>query len=113
SSSAWAFTLHCRRRILTRRPRIIVYGITTLYAWPFKTIRLPRSFLTPRQSGRTSQHVPQPHRCYAYRLSHTHGLASSAFARHYSLNLSYFWYLDVSLPIFTFICHIYSTYSDT
>src|SRR5690606_12943553 len=44
--------------------------------------------------------IPQPHTCNACRLSHTHGLASSAFARHYSRNHYLF-----SLPVGTEMFH--------
>ena len=44
--------------------------------------------------------APQPHECNACQLSHTHGLASSAFARHYSRNHMLF-----SLPVGTEMFH--------
>ena len=50
--------------------------------------------------GRTTRKVPQPRACNACRLSHTPGLASSAFARHYSRNHMLF-----SLPVGTEMFH--------
>ena len=44
--------------------------------------------------------APQPHECNACQLSHTRGLASSAFARHYSRNHMLF-----SLPVGTEMFH--------
>ena len=44
--------------------------------------------------------TPQPHECNACQLSHTRGLASSAFARHYSRNHMLF-----SLPVGTEMFH--------
>ena len=48
----------------------------------------------------TGRKAPQPHECNACQLSHTHGLASSAFARHYSRNHMLF-----SLPVGTEMFH--------
>src|SRR5690606_42165538 len=48
----------------------------------------------------TGRKAPQPHGCNACQLSHTHGLASSAFARHYSRNHMLF-----SLPVGTEMFH--------
>ena len=44
--------------------------------------------------------APRPHECNACQLSHTRGLASSAFARHYSRNHMLF-----SLPVGTEMFH--------
>jgi hypothetical protein len=63
-------------------------------------LRLRRGFLTPRQLGRTDRQVPQPRPRNACRLSHVIGLASSAFARHYSRNHRLF-----SLPVGTEMFH--------
>ena len=60
-----------------------------------KPIRLTRGFLTPHQDGSPSPVVPRPPTCNACRLSHTLGLASSAFARHYSRNHGCFLFLWV------------------
>src|SRR4028118_2124411 len=57
------------------RPRRNVYGGSTLYAGPFKTLRLQHDFLTRRQSGRTDQKVPQPRPRNPCRVSHATGLA--------------------------------------
>ena len=63
-------------------------------------LRLRRGFFTPRQLGRTDRQVPQPRPRNACRLSHVIGLASSAFARHYSRNHRLF-----SLPVGTEMFH--------
>src|SRR5215213_10235482 len=52
-------------------------------------------FLTLRRIGRTSRVVPRPRPHNACRLSHAIGLASSAFARHYSRNHGCFLFLWV------------------
>ena len=83
-----------------RSPRNFVYGGCTLYAGPFNALRLSRGFLTPRSFGRMIRKVPQPRIRNACRLSHTPGLASSAFARHYSRNHMLF-----SLPVGTEMFH--------
>jgi hypothetical protein len=49
-------------------------------------LRLRRRFLTPRRTGRSDRDVPQPPPRNPCRVSHAPGLASSAFARHYSRN---------------------------
>src|SRR5512139_2326346 len=51
--------------------------------------------MTLRQFGRTGQTAPQPRKRNACRLSHALGLASSAFARHYSRNHCCFLFLRV------------------
>src|SRR5437660_12190734 len=51
--------------------------------------------MTPRRPGRTSQTVPRPHLHNPCRVSHGDGLASSAFARHYSRNHCCFLFLWV------------------
>src|SRR5690606_16165705 len=53
--------------------------------------------------------TPQPHTCNTCRLEHTHGLASSAFARHYSRNHSCFLFLWV-LRCFTSPRSLYPPY---
>ncbi len=58
-------------------------------------LRLTRRFLTPRQIGRSARTLPQPRPRNACRLSHAIGLASSAFARHYSRNHGCFLFLRV------------------
>jgi hypothetical protein len=60
----------------TPRSRMdFAYGTVTRYGGPFQSLRLPRRFVTSRQSGRTGQVVPQPPSCNARRLSHMTGLA--------------------------------------
>ena len=71
------------------------YRTLTVYGRPSQTLRLPKRFLTSRQIGSTDQTVPQPRTRNACRLSHAHGLASSAFAHHYSRNHYCFLFLRV------------------
>src|SRR3712207_8351939 len=52
-------------------------------------------FLTPRQAGRPDRVVPRPRTHNPCRVSHASGLASSAFARHYSRNHGCFLFLWV------------------
>lgn len=69
-------------------------------------VRLPRRFdfntpfITGRTDGSRSQKTPQPRTCNTCRFEHTHGLASSAFARHYSRN-----HILFSLPAGTEMFH--------
>ena len=49
-------------------------------------VRLALYFLTPREGGSLPRAVPRPRPRNACRLSHATGLASSAFAHHYSRN---------------------------
>ena len=65
-----------------------------------KPLRLTLLFLTPRRIGRNFRQVPRPPLRNACRLSHAVGLASSAFARHYSRNHMLF-----SLPVGTEMFH--------
>ena len=58
-------------------------GLSPAMASLSRLFRYPRRFVTPRQSGRTGQAVPQPPPRNARRLSHVTGLASSPFAHHY------------------------------
>lgn len=62
-----------------------------------------------RPLGRMIKRVPQPRACNACRLSHTPGLASSAFARHYSRNHCCFLFLWV-LRCFTSPRSLYPPY---
>jgi hypothetical protein len=71
------------------------YGTVTRYGQTFQTVPLPRHFITPRQGGSPGQAVPQPPPRNARRLSHVTGLASSAFAHHYSRNRGCFLFLPV------------------
>ncbi len=70
------------------------YGANTLYGQAFKPVHLClySRFTSPAELER---HVPQPRTCNARRLSHRYGLASSAFARHYSRNHYCFLFLRV------------------
>src|ERR671910_1906736 len=52
-------------------------------------------FLTPRPAGRPIRAVPRPRPHNPCRVSHGNGLASSAFARHYSRNHGCFLFLWV------------------
>lgn len=61
-------------------PALTVYGATS------QKLRLSHRFLTAYGLGRNRQRVPQPRTRNACRLSHAYGLASSAFAHHYSRN---------------------------
>ena len=75
-----------------------VYGILTLFDELFQALRLSCAVtFADRQINRD---VPQPRTCNACRLSHTCGLASSAFARHYLRNHMLF-----SLPVGTEMFH--------
>ena len=71
------------------------YGTVTPYGQPFQTVPLPRRFITLRRNGSPGQVLPQPPPRNACRLSHVTGLASSAFAHHYSRNRSCFLFLRV------------------
>jgi hypothetical protein len=71
------------------------YGGITRYAGAFQRLPLPRRFVTPRQNGSSDRTVPQPRPRNACRLSHVTGLASSAFAHHYSRNRGCFLFLRV------------------
>ena len=72
-----------------------VYGTLTHSGPPSQTIRLHTPFLTGPPDGSQTRKTPQPRTCNACRLEHTHGLASSAFARHYSRNHYCFLFLRV------------------
>ena len=70
-------------------------GLSPSTATPSRGLPLTQHFLTPRQFGRTGWTVPRPRPHNACRLSHAIGLASSAFARHYSRNHGCFLFLWV------------------
>src|ERR1700722_5045338 len=78
-----------------RRRRSFAYGTVTLYRATFQMLPLPRHFVTSRRSGRNGQAGPHPPVRNARRLSHAQGLASSAFAHHYSRNRFCFLFLRV------------------
>src|SRR6478735_5694485 len=67
------------------------------------------TLLSRRSPGRMIKKVPQPPTCNACRLSHTLGLASSDFARHYSRNHGCFLFLLV-LRCFTSPRSLYPPY---
>ena len=71
------------------------YRTLTVYGQPSQTVRLPSDFVTSRPPRRKGRRVPQPRMRNARRLSHTPGLASSAFAHHYSRNHTCFLFLRV------------------
>src|SRR5689334_584979 len=71
------------------------YPALTVYGSPSQSFQLPHRFLTVRPIGRSTKRVPRPRTCNACRLSHTPGLASSAFAHHYSRNHCCFLFLRV------------------
>src|SRR4030095_4382165 len=58
-------------------------------------LRLAPRFLTPRPGGSPAWTVPRPRGRNACRLSRAPGLASSAFAHHYSRNHGCFLFLRV------------------
>ena len=72
------------------------YGTITLYGatfqWTSTSPHLDHS-ATGRQTS--NKHAPQPRTHNPCRVSHMHGLASSAFARHYSRNHCCFLFLWV------------------
>ena len=78
-----------------RRRKGFTYGTVTRYGQTFQTVPLPVHFVTSCCFGRNSQAVPQPPMRNACRLSHAQGLASSAFAHHYSRNRFCFLFLRV------------------
>ena len=81
--------------IPSRSLQDFAYPALTVYGSPSQSFRLPQRFITPWPIGRSTQRVPRPRTCNACRLSHTPGLASSAFAHHYSRNHSCFLFLRV------------------
>ena len=78
----------------TRGNNDFVYGTHTLYGTPLKMIRLSRCTHTTQPADRALM-LPQPRPCNPCRVSHTDGLATSAFARHYSRNHCCFLFLRV------------------
>ena len=70
-------------------------GLSPSTATPSRGLPLTPHFLTPRTLGRRHWTVPRPRPHNACRLSHAIGLASSAFARHYSRNHGCFLFLWV------------------
>src|SRR5918997_1266951 len=70
-------------------------GLSPSTATPSRGLPLTRRFLTPRPAGRPDRTVPRPRTHNPCRVSHALGLASSAFARHYSRNHCCFLFLRV------------------
>lgn len=81
--------------IPSRSLQDFAYPALTVYGSPSQSFRLPQRFITSCGFGRNHQRVPRPRTCNACRLSHTPGLASSAFAHHYSRNHCCFLFLRV------------------
>lgn len=71
------------------------YRTLTHSGTPSQTLHLHATFLTGQSCGSRTTRPPQPRTCNTCRLEHTHGLASSAFARHYSRNHTCFLFLRV------------------
>ncbi len=71
------------------------YTGITHYAPPSQVVQLRRPFITRRPHDSMTKTPPQHPTCNACQLSHTPGLASSAFARHYSRNHNCFLFLWV------------------
>jgi hypothetical protein len=71
-------------------------GVSPSPPRPSSPLRLQQRFLTPRRHGSTDKDAPQqPRAGNTCQLSHPRGLASSAFARHYSRNHTCFLFLWV------------------
>ena len=70
-------------------------GLSPSTATPSRGLPLTQIFLTPRQTGRSDWSVPRPRPHNPCRVLHGNGLASSAFARHYSRNHGCFLFLWV------------------
>ena len=85
----------CYSGTLPRDTRGFAYRTLTVYGQPSQTVRLPQHFVTLRPNGSQGWMVPQPRIRNACRLSHAPGLASSAFAHHYSRNHYCFLFLRV------------------
>src|SRR6266496_1551126 len=78
-----------------KRHRRFAYRTLTVYGRPSQIIRLHLCFLTLRHPSGNDRRVPQPRTRNARRLEHVPGLASSAFAHHYSRNHTCFLFLRV------------------
>ena len=75
--------------------RLTPTGLSPSTARLSNRLQLQHRFLTLRPAGRLIKAAPQPHDCNPCRVSHSHGLASSDFARHYSRNHCCFLFLWV------------------
>ena len=96
----------------TRGNNDFVYGTHTLYGTPLKMIRLSRCTHTTQPADRALM-LPQPRPCNPCRVSHTDGLATSAFARHYSRNHCCFLFLRVLRCFTSPRSPLHPMYSDT
>ena len=97
----------CYLGYLSGRPGISTTGLTPT---PVRlSIRSSIPDASPWLTGRTARKVPQPRPCNPCRVSHMTGLASSAFARHYSRNHGCFLFLWV-LRCFTSPRSLYPPY---
>ncbi len=97
----------CYLGYVSRRSRISATGLAPTMAGlsrPFAYTLASR-----RPLGRMIRNVPQPPPCNSCRISHTIGLASSGFARHYSRNHGCFLFLRV-LRCFTSPRSLYPPY---
>lgn len=79
---------------------LYVYGGYTLYAGPLKSFDFGNDFSLLASSAELTYMTPLPRVRNPCRVSHARGLASSAFARHYSRNHRLF-----SLPVGTEMFH--------
>ena len=71
------------------------YTAITHSGQPSQAVQLRIPFITRRETSSSPRSAPQPPACNACQLSHTPGLACSAFARHYSRNHNCFLFLWV------------------
>ena len=72
----------------TKRQQDFSYRTLTHYGLASQLVHLSHHLITFYHLVGDDQWLPQPRICNARRLSHTPGLTSSAFARHYSQNIS-------------------------
>ena len=91
------------------QPCSFSYGTHTHYGSPLTRIHLPHTD-SDDQAAAQSMHIPQPLISNLCRVSHQPGLATSAFARHYSRNHSCFLFLRV-LRCFTSPRSPHTTYT--
>jgi hypothetical protein len=103
----WSWQIHTRfhepratRDTLTEVTEVSPTGLSPSTVSLPRLFDYPATFVTPYRPSGDDQTVPQPRMRNARRLSHTPGLASSAFAHHYSRNHELF-----SLPTGTEMFH--------
>lgn len=87
------------------------YGTHTHYGHPLKSIRLTQHTMDAQLVDQ-ARRIPQPHHSNPYQVSHHNGLASFAFARHYSRNHMRFLFLPV-LRCFTSRRSLHTCYTFT